>query len=308
MRILFAGTPASAVVPLKRLLEEGLDIVGVLTRPDAPQGRRRVLTPSPVAARGEEIGLPVIKARTYDDAADAAVRELAPDVAAVVAYGAILPARALEAVPHGWINLHFSDLPEWRGAAPVQRAMMAGRKELTAVTFRIEQGLDTGPVYGSVTEPVGEEDTAGSMLERLGDSGGRLLARTLREIEQGTARPEPQQGEPTHAAKLTLEDARLSFERTAAELEAQVRGVSPEPGAWAELNGERIKIEDLRGTGEPAEHPAGTVRLQGRKVLLSAADEDLVLGRIQPAGKKMMPAPDWARGAGRLKEGPVRFS
>ncbi|MBE8526075.1 methionyl-tRNA formyltransferase [Amycolatopsis sp. H6(2020)] len=311
MRVLYAGTPATAVAPLEALLADAtgrIEVVGVLTREDAPVGRKRVLTPSPVAARAEELGLPVIRANRYDDAAHAAVTALAPEAAAVVAYGAILPERALEAVPKGWINLHYSDLPRWRGAAPVQRALMAGERELTACTFRIERGLDTGPVYHRLTEPVGSEDDAGTMLERLSAAGGPLLARTLGEIAEGTDRPTPQEGEPITAAKLTAEQARIDWQAPSEQVAALVRGTTPEPGAWTTLEGQRVKVAGLVPVGASSGHRPGTVRLEGQQVLVSAGDGDLRLGRIQPAGKKMMAAPDWARGSARLDEGSVEFA
>ncbi|WP_129657749.1 methionyl-tRNA formyltransferase [Rothia halotolerans] len=312
MRVLYAGTPEIAVAPLEALIEAGHDVVGVLTRPDAPLGRKRVLTPSPVAARAEELGLPVIRAHRYDDEAHAAVLRLAPEAAAVVAYGALLPRRALEAVPHGWINLHFSRLPAWRGAAPVQRALMAGETVLWASTFLIEEGMDTGPVFDVLSEPVGPEDTAGTMLRRLAVSGGRMLAGTLGEIEAGTARPRPQEGEPTRAAKLVLEDGRVDWARPAAGIEAQARGATPEPGLWTTLEGQRVKLAGLRAAppedDDDAARVPGEARLAGREVRVRAADGDVVVARIQPAGKKMMDAADWARGAGRLTHGSVRFA
>lgn len=312
MRVLYAGTPEIAVAPLDALLAAGHDVVGVLTRPDAPLGRKRVLTPSPVAARAAELGLPVLKAHRYDDAAHAAVLELAPDVAAVVAYGALLPRRALDAVPHGWVNLHFSHLPAWRGAAPVQRALMAGETELGACTFLIEEGMDTGPVFGTLSEPVGPEDTAGTMLRRLAASGGPLLAATLAGIADGSARPQPQRGEPTHAAKLALEDGRVDWSRPAAAIEAQARGATPEPGPWTTLEGQRVKLAGLRARpaspGTVGGREPGEARLEGREVLVAAGDGDVAVASVQPAGKKMMAAADWARGAGRLQQGSVRFA
>lgn len=310
MRVLFAGTPASALGPLEELLAAGVDVVGVLTREDAPQGRKKVLTPSPVAARAQELGLPVVKANRWDEAASESVAALAPDAAAVVAYGAILPRQALDALPHGWINLHFSALPAWRGAAPVQRALMAGETELGACVFRIEEGLDTGPVYARLVETVGEADTAGTMLERMGRSGGALLAEVLQGIAAGTAVPQPQQGHPTTAAKLRLEDARVDWTQPAPQVQALVRGVTPEPGAWTTWDGTRVKLAEVHAV-QPlgaADLPPGTVHQQGKEVRVRTGDGEVRLGRIQPAGRKMMGAADWARGAGQLDQGNVRFS
>lgn len=310
MRVLYAGTPETAVEPLNALVRAGLDVVGVLTRRDAPLGRKRVMTPSPVAARAEDLGLPVIKANAYDDAAHEAVSELAPEVAAVVAYGAILPRRALDLVPHGWINLHFSTLPRWRGAAPVQRALMAGETQLGASTFLIEEGLDTGPVYGSITAEVGRDDTAGSMLATLAESGGRLLARTLRDVEAGVAEATAQSGEATFAPKLHVEDGRIDWTGRAADVEARVRGTTPEPGAWTLLHGQRVKVEGVHAA-VPADtadsRVSGAVRLDGRIVMVTCGEGEVVVDRVQPAGKKMMNAADWARGAGKIEQETVIF-
>ncbi|MFI8598074.1 methionyl-tRNA formyltransferase [Rothia koreensis] len=310
MRVLFAGTPETAVGPLNALVDAGLDVVGVLTRQDAPLGRKRIMTASPVAQRAEALGLPVVKANRYDDAAHAAVADLAPDVAGVVAYGAILPRRAIDLLPYGWINLHFSVLPQWRGAAPVQRALMAGERELGASTFLIEEGLDTGPVYGTILHKVGDEDTAGTMLDSLSASGGSLLAETLRDIENGRARPAEQTGEPTFASKLSIEDGRIDWNRPAADIEAHVRGTTPEPGAWTLLAGQRVKMQgvypvDSRASSDSA--APGTARSEGRRVLVACGDGEVLVERIQPAGKKMMNAADWARGAGRIDQETVIF-
>lgn len=310
MRVLYAGTPDTAVEPLNALIDAGLNVVGVLTRQDAPVGRKRLMTASPVAERAEELGIPIIKGNRYDDAVHAAVADLAPDVAAVVAYGAILPRRALELVPHGWINLHFSTLPGWRGAAPVQRALMAGEKELGASTFLIEEGLDTGPVYGTLVEPVGEDDTAGTMLAALATSGGRLLAETLRSIGSGTAVATSQIGEPSFAPKLNISDARIDWTGNASDVEAHVRGTTPEPGAWTELKGQRLKMEGLHAfdPGDMASSRVpGAARLEGKNVVVTCGEDEVVVDRIQPAGKKMMNAADWARGAGKIDQETVIF-
>lgn len=310
MRVLYAGTPETAVPPLDALVDAGLTVVGVLTRRDAPLGRKRVMTPSPVARRAEELGLPVIKSGSYDDQTHEAVTSLAPDVAVVVAYGALLPKRALEAIEHGWINLHFSTLPAWRGAAPVQRALMAGERTLGGSIFQIEQGMDTGPVYRGFTEPVGEEDTAGSMLHTMAVTGGALIAEILPGIVDGSITATPQRGEPTYAAKLTLQDGRIDWTASADAVEAQVRGITPEPGAWTELNGQRVKMQGLRAvtdSAEGADPVPGTARLDGRTVTVACGSGWVEVERLQPAGKKMMNAADWARGAGQLEQETVVF-
>lgn len=296
MRVLFAGTPAVAVPSLDALVEAGFDVVAVLTRPDAPVGRKRVLTPSPVAARAAELGIPVLRAAKVDADATAAIAAAEPDVAAIVAYGGLIPPAALSVPRHGWINLHFSLLPAWRGAAPVQRAVMAGDDVTGAVTFLLEEGLDTGPVLGTLTERVGPDDTAGELLERLSRSGAVLLAQTLAAIGSGRATAMPQSGYVTLAPKLTLEDGHLNWNQPALAVGRRARGVTPEPGAWTMLAGQRIKLDPVRLRPDVTGLAPGTVELRGRSVLVGTGSHAVELTRIQPAGKKMMAAPDWARG------------
>ncbi len=301
MRVLFAGTPAVAVPSLDALVEAGFDVVAVLTRPDAPIGRKRVLTPSPVAARAAELGIEVIHAARIDAETTARISAVSPDVAAIVAYGGLVPAAALCIPPHGWINLHFSLLPAWRGAAPVQRAVMAGDDVTGAVTFHLEEGLDTGPVFGTLTETVGPEDTAGELLERLSHSGAVLLAQTLSAIDAGKAAAVPQSGEVSLAPKLTLDDGRLDWEHPALALGRQARGVTPEPGAWTVMDGQRIKLAPVRLRPDVSGLAPGSVSLQGKSVLVGTGSHAVELTRIQPAGKKMMAAADWARGMASLE-------
>ena len=237
MRVLFAGTPAVAVPSLDALVDAGFDVVAVLTRPDAPLGRKRVLTPSPVAARAAELGIEIIHAAKVDAGVTARIAAAAPDVAAIVAYGGLIPPAALAVPRHGWVNLHFSLLPAWRGAAPVQRAVIAGDDVTGAVTFRLEEGLDTGPVFGTLTETVHPADTAGALLERLSHSGAVLLAQTLSAIDAGKAVALPQQGDVSLAPKLSLEDGRLDWQQPALAIGRRARGVTPEPGAWTTAGG-----------------------------------------------------------------------
>lgn len=296
MRVLFAGTPAVAVPSLDALIKAGFDVVAVLTRPDAPLGRKRVLTPSPVAARAEELGIEVIRAAKVDADTTARIAGLAPDVAAIVAYGGIVPRAALEVPVHGWVNLHFSLLPAWRGAAPVQRSIIAGDGVTGAVTFQLEEGLDTGPVFGTLTETVRDDDTAGDLLDRLSISGAVLLCQTLSAIDAGQAAPQPQSGEVTLAPKLSLEDGRLDWQQPALALQRRSRGVTPEPGAWTTLEGQRIKLEPVRLRPEVKGLGPGEVRAEGQSVLVGTGSHAVELGRIQPSGKKMMSPADWARG------------
>ena len=301
MRVLFAGTPAVAVPSLDALVKAGFEVAAVLTRPDAPVGRKRVLTPSPVAARAADLGIEVIHAARVDAEATARISGVNPDVAASVAYGGLVPPAARAIPRHGWINLHFSLLPAWRGAAPVQRAIMAGDDVTGAVTFQLEEGLDTGPVFGTLTESVGPEDTAGELLERLSHSGAVLLAQTLSAIEAGKAFPQPQAGEVSHAPKLTLEDGHLQWNHPALAIGRQARGVTPEPGAWTFLDGQRVKLEPVRLRPDVTGLAPGTLFLEGKSVLVGTGSHAVELTRIQPAGKKMMAAADWARGMASLE-------
>ncbi|YCK80262.1 methionyl-tRNA formyltransferase [Arthrobacter sp. D3-18] len=296
MRVLFAGTPAVAVPSLDALTKAGFDVVAVLTRPDAPVGRKRVLTPSPVAARAMELGIEVIRAAKVDADTTARIAEFAPDVAAIVAYGGIVPKAALGVPRHGWVNLHFSLLPAWRGAAPVQRSIIAGDDVTGAVTFQLEEGLDTGPVFGTLTEAIRPEDTAGDLLERLSISGAVLLNQTLSAIDAGQAAPQPQNGEISLAPKLTLDDGRLDWQQPALALNRRARGVTPEPGAWTTLEGQRVKLEPVALRPEVKDLPPGSIRVEGKSVLVGTGSHAVELGRIQPAGKKMMSSADWARG------------
>lgn len=296
MRVLFAGTPAVAVPSLDALVKAGFDVVAVLTRPDAPLGRKRVMTPSPVAARAEELGIDIIRAAKVDADTTARIADYAPDVAAIVAYGGIVPRAALDVPKHGWVNLHFSLLPAWRGAAPVQRSLMAGDDITGAVTFQLEEGLDTGPVFGTLTEAVGPEDTAGDLLERLSFSGAVLLSQTLAAIDAGQASPQPQTGEVSLAPKLSLDDGRLDWQKPALALTRQARGVTPEPGAWTTLDGQRVKLESVGLRPEVRDLAPGAIRVDGKVVLVGTGSHAIELGRIQPAGKKMMSSADWARG------------
>jgi methionyl-tRNA formyltransferase len=301
VRVLFAGTPAVAVPSLDALVSAGFDVVAVLTRPDAPLGRKRVLTPSPVAARAAELGIDVIHASKVDAGVTARIAAAAPDVAAIVAYGGLIPRAALGVPRHGWINLHFSLLPAWRGAAPVQRALIAGDDVTGAVTFLLEEGLDTGPVFGTLTEAIRPDDTAGALLERLSHSGAVLLTQTLSAVDAGKATAVPQQGDVSVAPKLALDDGRLDWRQPALAIGRRARGVTPEPGAWTTLEGQRVKLEPvLLRPGAAALEP-GRLAMDGKSVLVGTGSHPVELTRIQPSGKKMMTAADWARGQATLE-------
>lgn len=299
MRILFAGTPQVAVTSLDSLHAAGFDIAAVLTRPDAPLGRKRVLTPSPVAARAAELGLPVIKASKITAEVTEQLQGLYLDAAAIVAFGGLVPEAALLVPRHGWINLHFSLLPNWRGAAPVQHSIINGDDIIGAVTFQLETGLDTGPVFGQVTEVVNELDTAGVMLERLSASGSMLLVQTLQALDAGQAVAVPQTGSHTYAPKITDEDAQLDFTRPATEIRRRAHGTTPFPGAWCAVGGQRYKFGPLRERRDVAGLAPGQLRIEPGKqptVLIGTATWALEPTMIQPPGKKMMNASDWARG------------
>ncbi len=295
MRLVYAGTPETALPALEALVASSHEVVAVVTRPDAPAGRGRKLTPSPVAARAQALGIEVLKPdKPSDEDFLARLRQIAPDVCPVVAYGALLPQRALDIPRHGWVNLHFSLLPRWRGAAPVQRAIMAGDEETGTTCFRIVRALDAGPVYDVERLPM-PELTAGELLERLARSGAAQLVRVIDGIAAG-AQPVPQPTEGvTVAPKLEVLQARIDFSLPAAQVRNHVLGCSPDPGAWCEHDGARLKV--LRATlaadvaGEP-----GTLTVTKRQVFVACGDGGLELLEVQAAGKRRMAAIDWARG------------
>lgn len=303
---MFAGTPEPALPSLRRLLDApGHEVVGVVTRPDAPVGRSRRPQRSPVGALADEAGVPVLApVKASDPEFLDALAALEPDCCPVVAYGNLLRRRALDVPPRGWINLHFSLLPAWRGAAPVQAAIRAGDEITGASTFVLEEGMDTGPVYGTVTEEIHADDTAGALLDRLASSGAALLEHTLDGIADGSLVPasQPEDG-VSYAPKVTVEDARLRFADPAVAVDRQARAVTPAPGAWAEFRGERLKlgpVTPLRPrTHGPGPDPAlapGELRVEREKVLVGTATTAVLLGQVQASGKRPMAATDWARG------------
>ncbi|MEU7525434.1 methionyl-tRNA formyltransferase [Saccharothrix sp. NPDC042600] len=297
MRLVFAGTPEPALPSLKALLESRHEVVAVVTRPDAPAGRGRRVERSPVAALAEEHGIEVLTpAKASDPDFQARLRALEPDLCPVVAYGALLPESALAIPVHGWVNLHFSVLPAWRGAAPVQAAVRHGDDITGATTFRIVKALDAGPVYGVVTERVRERDTAGDLLGRLAESGARLLVSTVDGIGDGTLRPVEQSEEGvSYAPKVTVDDGRLDFAAPAAALDRVARAVTPDPGAWAEFRGERLKLGPVVPVEEDGLAP-GELKVERRRVLVGTGTTPVELTEVQAQGKKRMPATDWARG------------
>ncbi|MBY3552219.1 methionyl-tRNA formyltransferase [Modestobacter lapidis] len=299
MRLLFAGTPAPAVVALEALLASEHEVVAVLTRPDSRSGRGRKTSRSPVAERADAAGIPLLQPRSPRD--PDFLEQLAAldvDCAPVVAYGALVPPAALGVPRHGWINLHFSLLPAWRGAAPVQHAIMAGDEVTGAATFRLEAGLDTGPVYGVVTEPIGRTDTAGDLLDRLAVSGARLLVATLDGVGAGTLVPEPQPAEGVSLApRIETADARVDWSLPAHVVDRRVRGVTPAPGAWTTWRGDRLRLGPVRPEAGAPELAPGELAVGPDGVFVGTGRGGVRLGQVQPAGKRMLGAADWARGA-----------
>lgn len=304
MRLLFAGTPEAAVPSLRALLESRHDVVAALTRPDAPTGRGRRLASSPVAAVAEAAGIEVLKpARPRDAEFLARLAEISPDCAPIVAYGGLIPKAALDLPKHGWVNLHFSLLPAWRGAAPVQHAVLAGDDLTGACTFRLEEGLDTGPVYGRLTELIHPTDTSGDLLARLAESGARLLVATLDGIEDGALRAEPQPAEGVSLApKLTVDDAQIDWSAPALRVDRLVRACTPAPGAWTVFRGERLKVRPVRLDPETDRLGPGEIDAGRDAVRVGTGSHVVRLGEVQPQGKRAMPAADWARGV-RLEPG-----
>jgi methionyl-tRNA formyltransferase len=299
MRLVFAGTPEVALPSLRAFLaSDRHEVVAVVTRPDAPAGRGRHVVRSPVGALADEHGIEVLTpAKASDPAFLDRLRELAPDCCPVVAYGALLPQSALDIPVHGWVNLHFSVLPAWRGAAPVQAAVRHGDEFTGASAFRIVKALDAGPVFGVLTEAVRPDDTAGALLDRLAEAGAHLLVSTVDGIEDGTlvAVEQPEDG-VSYAPKIATEDARLDFTAPAVAVDRLARAVTPEPGAWAEFRGERIKLGPVRRTDADPLAP-GELLVERKRVLVGTATEPVALGDVQAQGKKRMAATDWARGA-----------
>jgi methionyl-tRNA formyltransferase len=308
MRLVFAGTPAAAVPCLDALLGSRHEVVAVVTRPDAPAGRGLRLGPSPVARRAADAGIEILKpARPRDPEFVTRLRELDPDCCPVTAYGALIPDHVLEIPAQGWVNLHFSLLPAWRGAAPVQHAILHGDDVTGATTFRLVRELDAGPTFGVLTEPIQPSDTAGSLLERLSVAGAGLLVTTLDMIESGEleARPQPADG-ISFAPKLTTADAEVDWKLAAPAVDRLIRACTPAPGAWTRLDGTRIKLGPVVPAGPvvpgepvvPAESALGPgeLRVLRDRVLVGTGTQSVRLGEVQADGKRRMPATDWARG------------
>ena len=329
MRLVFAGTPEVAIASLDAIRASDHDLVAVVTRPDAPAGRHRHLVRSPVGQWADAHGIEVLTpVRPREQSFVDRLAELAPDCVPVVAYGALVPPVALAVPRHGWINLHFSLLPAWRGAAPVQHAVLHGDELTGAAVFQLEEGLDTGPVYGTLVEKIGPRDTAGDLLDRLARAGAGLLVSVLDAIGAGTARAVPQPAEGVSLApKITVADAEVRWTDPAFAVDRRVRACTPAPGAWTTFRGERLKVSPVRlvpaaptavalapssasssapdpapgslapGSLAPGSLAPGQVSVERDRVLVGTATAPVELGEVGPAGRKAMRALDWARGA-----------
>ena len=307
MRVVFAGTPEVALPALEAIAASRHELVGVVTRPDAPAGRGRNLVASPVAQRAEELGVPTLKpSHPRDPDFQSALAALEPDCCPVVAYGALLPESVLVIPQHGWVNLHFSVLPHWRGAAPVQHAILAGDEVTGATTFRIVKELDAGPTFGLMTQTIRPDDTAGTLLAKLAEGGAGLLVSTLDGIEDGTleARPQPEDG-VSHAPKVLVEDARVDWSDPGLAVDRVIRACTPAPGAWTTHDGERLKLGPVVLVDSWADHAPlapGVLEVTKGAVHVGTGTSPVRLGQVTPTGKRPMPAADWARGA-RLESG-----
>lgn len=304
MKIVFAGTPPVAVPTLDALISAGHSVVGVITREDALVGRKRVLTPSPVAARSAELQIPTLKTNRLNHDAVAWAERLQPEVGVVVAYGGLLKPDMLEVPSLGWINLHFSHLPHWRGAAPVQRALMAGEQDLGMSVFRLVTELDAGDLLTTGTEHVSLGTTAGEALDALAQSGTSLVLEALTMLRENPQSGSPQTGQANYAHKLLREDGKLDPTQDRDRFVAHWAGVTPAPGAFVYEGGNPIKIHALTLTDTLPNREPGTVTLESNGAVLHLADGTVLLDRVQPAGKAAMDAKSWLRGRG----GEVRVS
>jgi len=296
LSLVFAGSPAAAVPSLRLLAATDHTIQAVLTRDDSPQGRRAVLTQTPVADAADELGIPTIKANRLAGPATDAVTALRPDLGVIVAYGGLVREPLLSAPRLGWINLHFSLLPRWRGAAPVQRAIIAGDDLTGATVFQLVPELDAGAVFGQLTQPIGRLETAGHLLDSLAESGAELLRRVVDALADGSARAEEQAGDVTLAPKLTLDDGRIDWGADAATVSNLIRGVTPEPGAFTLLDGARLKVLDAAIARDAPRLAPGHIALHNKVVHIGTATDPLHVLTVHPAGKKAMAAADWWRG------------
>jgi len=296
MRLLFAGTPPAAVPSLDALASSSHDVVAVLTRPDTVSGRGRQPTRSAVAERADALGIPVWTFSPRDPALLRQLTDSHVECCPVVAYGALIPVNVLDVPEHGWVNLHFSLLPAWRGAAPVQHALLQGDAMTGATTFRLDAGLDTGPLLASVDEAIRPRDTSGDLLDRLSRRGADLLLATIDGLAAGTLHGVPQPGSgATYAPKIDVDDARVSWLSPADAIDRLVRACTPAPGAWTTFRDERVKLGPLTPVDVSGLAP-GEIRAAKSDVLVGTSSTAVALGQVVAQGKRSMAAADWARG------------
>jgi methionyl-tRNA formyltransferase len=296
LRLVFAGSPAAAVPSLSLLARSHHDVASVITRADSPQGRRGVLTPTPVAVEADERGIPVVRANRLAGDTTEQIQRLEPDLGVIVAYGGLVREPLLTVPRLGWINLHFSLLPRWRGAAPVQRAIMAGDDVTGATVFQLVPELDAGDIYGRLTTTVGASETAGHLLESLAVSGADLLLGVVNALADGSARAEAQTGDVTLAPKLSLDDGELDWTQPASSVYSVARGVTPEPGAFTTVDGVRLKLLDLAIARDAARLEPGAMEVVGSRVLVGTSTDPIELVTVHPAGRRSMDAASWWRG------------
>lgn len=295
LRIVFAGSPVAAVPSLNILAPGPHEVVAVVTRDDAPLGRKKVLTPTPVAQAADGFGIPVLRANRVAPLADE-LAALAPDLGVIVAYGGLIREPILSMPRLGWINLHFSLLPRWRGAAPVQRALMAGDRVTGAAVFQLVAELDAGPVFGMLEQPIGRNQTAGHLLEVLAERGAHLLSEVVDDLAGGSAISVPQSGEVTLAPKLLLADGLIDWTLPAPVVDSRIRGTTPEPGAFTLIDDARLKVLDAALTHDAVRIAPGAFELRGGRLLVGTGTDPLHVVTVHPAGKRAMPAVDWWRG------------
>lgn len=297
MRIIFAGTPSNAAHTLDALVEAGFDVVGVLTREDAQVGRHKILTESAVATSAKRHGIETMKANRVSDDVSGWISALKPDLGVIVAYGSILKSQVLELPTKGWINLHYSLLPKFPGAAPVQHAILNGETTTGVTVFRLDEGIDTGPILAQAVSSIGKDQSSGELLEALALVGSDLLVDTLTNLEERIGNLKPQQlptGEPV-AGKISRSSARLNFSEPALAVHNFVRAMNPEPVAWFEYHGSPVRV--LRTSlAEQENLSIGEAKLIHGELVLGCSDSALTLLRVQPAGKKEMSGADWFRG------------
>lgn len=295
MRVVFAGTPAVSLPTLEALWRSDHTLVGIVSREDAPTGRKQVLSPSPVTTWAREHGLPVILSNRPDAATNTAIAQLTPDIGVVVAYGAILTRATLDIPPHGWLNLHFSALPRWRGAAPVQRSILAGDTVSATTVFRLDEGVDTGKVFDTSESRFGPHESASAALARLARGGAEQVVRVLDDIEQGHAQASEQQGVASMATKVRSEEGWLNPAQSLEETYRRFRAMTDEPGAFVVTAKGRLKIIEA-SPGPDVAVPIGHIEAREGGIFLGVADGALEMGRVQPSGKGVMSATDWFRG------------